>query len=127
MDRLTAMQVFVAVAQNGNFSATADQLDAAAQLADAFSSGELRVSHDQNLVLPWVPCDQLPDLWRQARKLGLARPHTRLLTDMIACPGGDYCALANARSLPVTLNTKQSVSCGLFPKRNCRNQNHHPK
>ena len=81
--------------------ATADQLDAAAQLADAFSSGELRVSHDQNLVLPWVPCDQLPDLWRQARKLGLARPHTRLLTDMIACPGGDYCALANARSLPI--------------------------
>ncbi|MEY3654828.1 MAG: hypothetical protein RL739_2998 [Pseudomonadota bacterium] len=81
--------------------ATADQLDAAAQLADTFSSGELRVSHDQNLVLPWVPCDQLPDLWRQARKLGLARPHTRLLTDMIACPGGDYCALANARSLPI--------------------------
>jgi len=81
--------------------ATADQLDAPAQLADAFSSGELRVSHDQNLVLPWVPCDQLPDLWRQARKLGLARPHTRLLTDMIACPGGDYCALANARSLPI--------------------------
>jgi len=81
--------------------ATADQLDAAAQLADAFSYGELRVSHDQNLVLPWVPCDQLPDLWRQARKLGLARPHTRLLTDMIACPGGDYCALANARSLPI--------------------------
>ena len=81
--------------------ATADQLDAAAQLADAFSSGDLRVSHDQNLVLPWVPCDQLPDLWRQARKLGLARPHTRLLTDMIACPGGDYCALANARSLPI--------------------------
>ena len=81
--------------------ATADQLDAAAQLADAFSSGELRVSHDQNLVLPWVPYDQLPDLWRQARKLGLARPHTRLLTDMIACPGGDYCALANARSLTI--------------------------
>ena len=81
--------------------ATADQLDAAAQLADAFSSGELRVSHDQNLVLPWVPCDQLPDLWRQARKLGLARPHIRMLTDMIACPGGDYCALANARSLPI--------------------------
>ncbi len=81
--------------------ANAAQLDAAAELADAFSSGELRVSHDQNLVLPWVPCDQLPDLWRQARKLGLARPHTRLLTDMIACPGGDYCALANARSLPI--------------------------
>jgi sulfite reductase (NADPH) hemoprotein beta-component len=81
--------------------ATADQLEAAAQLADAFSAGEMRVSHDQNLVLPWVPCDQLPDLWSQARKLGLARPHIRMLTDMIACPGGDYCALANARSLPI--------------------------
>ncbi len=81
--------------------ATADQLDAAAALADAFSAGELRVSHDQNLVLPWVACDQLPELWRQARKLGLARPNVRMLTDMIACPGGDYCALANARSLPI--------------------------
>jgi sulfite reductase (NADPH) hemoprotein beta-component len=81
--------------------ATADQLDAAADLADAFSAGELRVSHDQNLVLPWVACDQLPELWRQARKLGLARPNIRMLTDMIACPGGDYCALANARSLPL--------------------------
>ncbi len=81
--------------------ATADQLDAAAALADAFSAGELRVSHDQNLVLPWVACDQLPELWRQARKLGLAQPNVRMLTDMIACPGGDYCALANARSLPI--------------------------
>jgi len=81
--------------------ATADQLEAAALLADAFSAGEMRVSHDQNLVLPWVTCDQLPELWREARKLGLARPHIRMLTDMIACPGGDYCALANARSLPI--------------------------
>jgi sulfite reductase (NADPH) hemoprotein beta-component len=81
--------------------ATADQLEAAAQLADAFSAGEMRVSHDQNLVLPWVACDQLPELWREARKPVLARPHIRMLTDMIACPGGDYCALANARSLPI--------------------------
>jgi len=81
--------------------ATADQLEAAALLADAFSAGEMRVSHDQNLVLPWVPCDQLPELWRESRKLGLARPLIRMLTDMIACPGGDYCALANARSLPI--------------------------
>jgi sulfite reductase (NADPH) hemoprotein beta-component len=58
----------------------------------------VRVTHDQNLLLPWVRCDQLPELWRAARKLGLAKPNIRLLTDMIACPGGDYCALANARS-----------------------------
>jgi len=81
--------------------ATADQLDQAAALADKFSAGELRVTHDQNLLLPWVRCDQLPELWREARKAGLARPNIRLLTDMIACPGGDYCALANARSLPI--------------------------
>jgi sulfite reductase (NADPH) hemoprotein beta-component len=81
--------------------ATADQLDAVAELADRYSAGEARVTHDQNLLLPWVRCDALSDLWRDARRLGLARPNIRLLTDMIACPGGDFCALANARSLPL--------------------------
>jgi sulfite reductase (NADPH) hemoprotein beta-component len=81
--------------------ATASQLEGAAILADEFSAGEVRVTHDQNLVLPWVRCDQLPELWRAARKLGFARPNIRLLTDMIACPGGDFCSLANARSLPI--------------------------
>jgi sulfite reductase (NADPH) hemoprotein beta-component len=81
--------------------ATADQLFRAADLADRFSAGEVRVTHDQNLLLPWVPCEQLPELWRTARQLGLANPNIRLLTDMIACPGGDYCALANARAIPV--------------------------
>ncbi|MBU0590554.1 MAG: nitrite/sulfite reductase [Gammaproteobacteria bacterium] len=81
--------------------ATADQLDIAANLADQFSAGEVRVTHDQNLLLPWVRCDQLPELWRAARKAGFARPNIRLLTDMIACPGGDFCALANARSIPI--------------------------
>jgi sulfite reductase (NADPH) hemoprotein beta-component len=81
--------------------ATADQLDLAANLADQYSAGEVRVTHDQNLVLPWVRCDQLPELWKAARKAGFARPNIRLLTDMIACPGGDFCSLANARSLPL--------------------------
>ena len=81
--------------------ATADQLDAVAQLADAFSAGEVRVTHDQNLLLPWVRADQLPDVWREARRLGLAKANVGLLTDMIACPGGDFCDLANARSLPL--------------------------
>ena len=79
--------------------ATAAQLDAAAQLADTYSAGELRVTHTQNLVLPWVRCDALPALWRDAKALGLAKPNIGLLTDMIACPGGDFCSLANARSL----------------------------
>ena len=81
--------------------ATADQLDAAAELSERFSAAEARVSHDQNLVLPWVSAEQLPALYRAAKALGLAKPNIRMLTDMIACPGGDYCALANARSLPV--------------------------
>ena len=81
--------------------ATADQLEAAADLADQYSAGELRITHEQNLVLPWVRCDQLPELWRAARKLGVARPNIGLVSDIIACPGGDYCDLANARSLPL--------------------------
>ncbi len=81
--------------------ATAEQLDRAAELAERFSAGEARVTHEQNLLLPWVRCDQLPELWREARRLGLARPNIGLLTDMIACPGGDFCELANARSLPL--------------------------
>ena len=81
--------------------ASADQLEAAADLVQRYSSGEARVTHEQNLLLPWVPCDQLPELWREARRLGLARPNIGLLSDLIACPGGDYCALANARSLPL--------------------------
>ena len=81
--------------------ATAREMALVADLADQFSAGELRVTHEQNLLLPWVRCDQLPELWRVARKNGLARPHIGLLTDMIACPGGDFCALANARSLPI--------------------------
>jgi sulfite reductase (NADPH) hemoprotein beta-component len=81
--------------------ATADQLERAAELADQFSAGEARVTHEQNLLLPWVRCDQLPELWREARRLGLAKPNIGLLTDMIACPGGDFCDLANARSLPI--------------------------
>ena len=81
--------------------ATADQLDVAADLADQFSAGEVRVTHEQNLLLPWVRADELPALWRAARAAGFARPNIHLLTDMIACPGGDFCALANARSIPI--------------------------
>ena len=81
--------------------ATADQLDTAANLAEQFSAGEVRVTHDQNLVLPWVQAEQLPALWQAARQAGFAKSNIRLLTDMIACPGGDFCALANARSIPI--------------------------
>ncbi|MNZ91888.1 Sulfite reductase [ferredoxin] [compost metagenome] len=81
--------------------ATADQLDALAELVDRFSSGEARVTHEQNVLLPWVPVSELFALWQQAKALGLTSANVQLLTDMIACPGGDFCALANARSLPI--------------------------
>jgi sulfite reductase (NADPH) hemoprotein beta-component len=80
---------------------TADQMDGAAALADRFSLGELRVTHDQNLLLPWVHEAELRALWLAAREGGFANPNIGLLTDMIACPGGDLCALANARSIPI--------------------------
>ena len=81
--------------------ATAEQLDAAAELVERFSLGESRVTHDQNLLLPWVRTAELPAVYAEARRLGLSTPNIGLLTDMIACPGGDFCALANARSLPL--------------------------
>ena len=81
--------------------ATGEQMDIAADLADRFSAGELRVTHEQNLLLPWVHADDLPELWQAARTAGFARPNIGLLTDMITCPGGDFCSLANARSIPI--------------------------
>ena len=80
---------------------TAGELDAIAELADRYSFGELRVTHEQNLVLADVELDALPALWRELDALGLARPTLGLLTNLVTCPGGDFCALANAASLPV--------------------------
>jgi sulfite reductase (NADPH) hemoprotein beta-component len=81
--------------------ASAQQLDRVADLAERFSAGEARVTHTQNVVLPWVHVNDLLPLWEAAREAGLASANVNLLTDMIACPGGDFCALANARSIPV--------------------------
>jgi sulfite reductase (NADPH) hemoprotein beta-component len=77
------------------------QMDRAADLAERFSCGELRVTHDQNLLLPWVREADLFSLWEASRDEGFATPNIGLMTDMIACPGGDFCALANARSIPI--------------------------
>jgi sulfite reductase (NADPH) hemoprotein beta-component len=81
--------------------ASADQLDEVAELVERFSAGEARVTHTQNVVLPWVHAHDLFALWEAANHAGLASANVHLLTDMIACPGGDFCALANARSLPI--------------------------
>jgi sulfite reductase (NADPH) hemoprotein beta-component len=82
--------------------ATDLQMEAAADLADRFSAGELRVTHQQNLMLPWVREADLHALWLGARAASFATPNIGLLTDMICCPGGDVCSLANARSIPVS-------------------------
>ena len=80
---------------------TADQMDAVAELAERYSFGELRVTHEQNLVFADVRQEALEALWRELRVLGLATPNVGLLTNIISCPGGDFCSLANAKSIPV--------------------------
>jgi len=80
---------------------TADQLDFVADLADRYSFAELRVTHEQNLVLADVKQSELYALWQEAKTHGLATPNIGLLTDIICCPGGDFCSLANAKSIPI--------------------------
>ena len=81
--------------------ATTAQMHAIADLSDQFSFGELRVTHEQNLVLADVEQTELFTLWQEAKKQKIALPNIGLLTDIIACPGGDFCSLANAKSLPI--------------------------
>ena len=81
--------------------ATADQMDLVADIAERFSLDEVRVSHEQNLVLPHVALDDLKEVYGRLAAAGLATANAGLVTDIIACPGLDYCALANARSIPV--------------------------
>ncbi|MCP1317768.1 nitrite/sulfite reductase [Vreelandella lionensis] len=80
---------------------TADQMEAVADLADRYSFGEVRVTHEQNLVLSDVPVDELEALWKELDALGMANPTVGTLNDIICCPGGDYCGLANAVSIPI--------------------------
>ncbi|WP_128290531.1 nitrite/sulfite reductase [Afifella aestuarii] len=84
--------------------ASADQMDAIADLAERYGHSEIRVSHEQNLVLPHVALDDLKAVYDQLVAIGLAEGNAGLITDIIACPGLDYCALANARSIPVAQN-----------------------
>jgi len=81
--------------------ATAEQMDFVADLADKYSFGELRVTHEQNLVLADVKQADLFEVWQLAKSKGLATPNIGLLTDIISCPGGDFCSLANAKSIPI--------------------------
>ena len=81
--------------------ATSQQMHVVADLADQYSFGELRVSHEQNLILADVKLSDLFAVWEKARANGLATPNIGLLTDIICCPGGDFCSLANAKSIPI--------------------------
>ncbi len=81
--------------------ATAEQMDFVADLAERYAFGELRVSHEQNLVLADVKQADLYAVWQAAKAAGLATPNIGLLTDIVCCPGGDFCSLANAKSIPI--------------------------
>ncbi|BAP90110.1 sulfite reductase [Burkholderiales bacterium GJ-E10] len=95
--------VTLSLKRNGKAPGDADaaEMDAIADLADAYSFGEVRVTHEQNLVLADVDQEDLFALWEALRARGLATPNIGVLTDIICCPGGDFCALANAKSIPI--------------------------
>jgi sulfite reductase (NADPH) hemoprotein beta-component len=96
---------------------TADQMDSVALMAERFSSGELRVLRDQNLLLPWVPASQLHALFSALQLHGLTEVAADSAADLICCPGGDFCALANARSIPVAQSIQLHLSKRVDGKR----------
>ena len=86
---------------------SSDQMDAIADIADRYGHGDVRVTHEQNLVLPHVRQGDLPAVFAALQAIGLATPNIGLISDIIACPGLDYCALANARAIPVAQDIAQ--------------------
>ena len=96
--------------------ASADQLDAVADLAEDYSHDEIRVSHEQNLILPHVALDDLPAVYDRLASVGLATPNAGSISDIIACPGLDYCALATARSIPVAERIAKTFGDGAKAK-----------
>jgi len=92
--------------------ASADQMDAVADLAEDYSQDELRVSHEQNLILPYVALDDLTAVYDRLASVGLATPNAGLISDIIACPGLNYCALATARSIPIAQRLSERFGDG---------------
>jgi sulfite reductase (NADPH) hemoprotein beta-component len=90
--------------------ASADQMDAIADLAERYSFDEVRVTHEQNLVLPHVHLGDLPEVYQALKAIGLDEANAGLVTDIIACPGLDYCALANARSIPIAQRVSERLA-----------------
>ena len=91
---------------------SADQIDAVADLAEDYSHDELRVSHEQNLILPYVALDDLNAVYDRLASVGLATPNAGLASDIIACPGLDYCGLATARSIPIAQRLSERFGDG---------------
>ncbi|WP_454915459.1 nitrite/sulfite reductase [Xanthobacter sediminis] len=89
---------------------TADQMDAIADLADRYAYGEIRVAHEQNLTFPHVRQKDLPALWKALDAIGVATPNIALVSDIISCPGLDYCSLANTRSIPIAQKLTERFS-----------------
>ena len=87
--------------------ATSSEMRGVADLAKEYSFGEIRVSHEQNLILADVQKDKLYELWVKAKKYHLITPNIGLLTDIICCPGGDFCSLANAKSIPIAQSIQE--------------------
>ena len=96
--------------------ASADQMDAVADLAEDYSHDEIRVSHEQNLILPHVALDDLPAVYDRLASVGLATPNAGSISDIIACPGLDYCSLATARSIPIAQRIAQKFGDGARAK-----------
>jgi sulfite reductase (NADPH) hemoprotein beta-component len=89
---------------------TSEQMEVVADLAERFGQNDIRVTHEQNLVLPHVKLDDVPAVWAALAGAGLATPNMNLVSDIIACPGLDYCALANARAISVAQNIAQKFA-----------------
>jgi len=96
--------------------ASAEQMDAVADLAEDYSQDEIRVSHEQNLILPHVALDDLNAVYDRLASMGLATPNAGLVSDIIACPGLDYCALATARSIPIAQRLAQRFGDGVHAR-----------
>ncbi|MBI1196687.1 MAG: nitrite/sulfite reductase [Phenylobacterium sp.] len=90
--------------------ATAEQMEVVADVAERYGLGDIRVTHEQNLVLPHVKLDDLPVVWAALDAAGLATPNINLVSDIIACPGLDYCALANARAIPIAQHIAETFA-----------------
>ena len=97
--------------------ATAEQMKELSKISQSYSFGEIRVTHEQNLVLPHIKNSDLYDVWVRLKKIKLTTPNIGLITDTICCPGMDYCALATARSIPISQKISRYFKSKIIQKK----------